>query len=42
VLAGIRFDDRWLLNGGIVVLGIAFLLRFVRPRSDPTGPDTDS
>ena len=42
VLAGIRFDDWRLLNGGIVVLGVAFLLRFVRPRSKPTGSNTDS
>lgn len=42
VILGIRFDNRWLLNGGIVVLAIAFLLRFVRPRSETADPDTES
>jgi hypothetical protein len=42
VILGIRFDNRWLLNGGIVVLAIAFLLRFVRPRSEPADPDAES
>ncbi len=42
VLAGMRFHNRWLLNGGIVVLGIAFALRFIRPKSPPTDIDAES
>lgn len=42
VLAGMRFDNLWLLNGGIVALGIAVLLRFVRPKSPPADSDAES
>jgi uncharacterized membrane protein YhaH (DUF805 family) len=40
LLAGIRLDNGWLINGAITVLAVAVLIRLLPQK--PTGPDTDA
>lgn len=37
-VAGMALQRDWLITAAIVLLGVGFLLRFVKPRGDPDEP----
>ena len=40
-VVGMALQQSWVIFGAIVLLGVAFLLRFRRPRGDEADPDAE-
>jgi hypothetical protein len=38
---GMATENEWVIFAAIIMLGLGFLLRFLRPRADPTADDHD-